>query len=332
MEGFKDLKQKNGRFVIEYEKIKDKMFLTNFNYDKERFNFYYVNDNGKRIYFKGNGRHSFDIPELFCAQIAKKIGMDFIDPYPAVFLDEFGDEIEGIISEDYVKDRENTTIISGRNLKYNYIPTNTVTGHFVGACIYTNEIKNKFGKAVEVANDLLDQLKIQALFYFMTMQEDCYVYNFNYYIKDNIFNLDVIADNSYSLLLNTGTARFLNDNSNFDQEEYFKDLEETIKSYKTPFNLEDNNLSNKQTFEVFAKEILKNPVLKEFYNKLRQINLNQLLTEYKKQNPELNIQNIHIKQADFVFEHQKKEMQREIRRQILNSKAKKQVKEKELSL
>lgn len=106
-------KNKNGRVSICYNTIKDNglRYTTYHGFIDNKFNFYFEHEN-KRVYFKSNSALSHDYNEILAHILAKGIGFKNFVPVSATFFDEQGIELDGIVSQDYVKDRANAEVFS----------------------------------------------------------------------------------------------------------------------------------------------------------------------------------------------------------------------------
>lgn len=319
---FSQFKKQNNRLVIEQEGHSENIHFYKFLPDLEVYNLIYKAD-GKRFYFKGNGHHSFDVPELFCCALANKLNLGSIQPEPALFVDKNGKQFPGIISQDFIADRANTEIISAADILKFYqfscsTPTqllslitdnnnekakiearrfNNIESHFKAIKTFVLEQNKKHPqKPLSIAPDLIKTLKKQQLFYFLVSNEDCYSHNIQYQItkQENgyVLSLCPVFDNSYTLMLKSFTNKIYHDYENVSRDVFTKYVENGLETVNMPFGVYEKNIYKSSRNSVamdLAALLLKDEALMEFYQSFKAIKFDKLFEEL-----------VQTKQYDFI--------------------------------
>lgn len=342
--------KKNGcRYVIDQRKMKNDDFVFyKFEPNLKVYNFI-VKKNGKNFFFKGNGTHSFDIPELFSACLAKEVGLNSVEQYPAVFIDKNGQKFEGVISRDYVLDRENTEIINAKKLLKLYAKKMKISSfeekaNVMVLCSFDDDIsQDKFRSFNNIEThvnaikmlvngynesnstrkmtympNIAKELQKQLLFYYLISNEDSYCYNIEYQTiqKGQEFIIDVcpVFDNSYSFLLKSFNKRVYETYESLSPKALKEHVEIATVSTFFPFGVfqYDKYQSNRNTI---ASDIVKllshDKELLEFYNNLKNVDIEKLFTKLKVDNGYTFIKEKEIKIATELFKATVKQIERE---------------------
>lgn len=304
-------KKQDGRFVINEKTFAKKLDFYKFYPEGQFYNLICTVDK-KRYYFKGNGHHTFDVPELFCAAIANKVGIETLQPQPAVFIDKKGVKYTGIVSPDFIEDRTNTEVFNSLGiLKYYLMNTNndyyemdceevmyelrrlnTIENHLQAINFFVQNTNLRLtDRKIEISPTLKQTLKKQQLFYFLMSNEDCYARNIEYQIKqvDNRYVFDVcpVFDNSYSLTLKSFRNKIYDDYENLSRAAFKKQLENGLDQVNIPFGVFEKPTYKpvrSSTALDIATVLLKDPVLMDFYRRFKSVNFKNLFTEFTKSN------------------------------------------------
>lgn len=336
MSAFEKLERKNNRYVIDSQK--HAVLYNPKQNERKKYNLR-VNLDGEIFYFKGNGYYSFDISELFCAEIAKQAGLKTINPVPAYFVDENGKYIKGILSKDYVLDRPKTEVMSGYNILHNYQKLSSGKNFdmytffkkiftkeeiiqlrvfnniqsYKKALIMLKHAMQKFNAnfKLEIDKDIMTQLGKYLIFYFLTNNEDCYANNIEFVFTKSddrtiTVSLAPLTDNSISLLLKSFKVDYKNFQEQITDNQIDAITANVLEEARMPFSVFEKSTPKFRRESVaveIAKIIEQNPVLKEFYTKLKSIDLTGCLKQFRKENDYKFIKAIDIKVASSTFHH-----------------------------
>lgn len=313
MDALKNLKKIEDRYVIDC--AEHEILINPQLPEKKKYNFR-VMLNGEIYYFKGNGFYSCDKSELFCCEIAKHLGLKTINPVPAMFIDWKGNKIEGILSKDYIEDRDNTEVFLGYHILNVYkdhkmgekfdledfykrqataeLPVilkswNNLEGYYNAIKILKTKIASFYPYEVTLEENLFENLAKNLMFYFVTSNEDCWSHNIEFLLtktkKDKILiSLAPITDNSISLLLKSFKFDYQNLNKNITDNELQNVVDNVMQQIKIPFSVFSKTILKVNRDSValeIAKLIKRNTDLKEFYNNLKNLDVAGILNNFK---------------------------------------------------
>lgn len=351
-----NLKKVNNRYVIE-EKDNDNS-LSFYKYD-ERVDTYnlLLKRNNKAYFFKGNGKHSLDVPELIVSALAKEVDLNFVMQYPAVFIDKNGKQIFGVISEDYVENRQKTEVFNftkvyrdyikslGINqkdydefmLKKIYMRANSIESTFKGIKHLVRDLDARHNFKLEIAKNLSQEIKKQHIFNFAILNEDFHSHNIEGCVTDGkTLSLAPSMDFGYSLLIKSFSSKIRDNFSSIEKADAVRQIKNDARNANCPFavfepvNISEilkdfNRVQDKNSREKVAKDLTylieQNDELKDFYNKLIKVNLKEVLKNYIQENNYDFIADSDIEIAHLAFEASKEQLREAMMAQEIISKS-----------
>lgn len=128
------------------------------------------NNQSKRFLFKDNSIGTVDFAEVFVSYLAKKVGVDCVNVYPATMVDEKGYKIDGILSESYLNGKQNAETIKAKDV---------ICGGYNCVCVYLDRLS--YVKNAVIADDTQTKMNKMVLFDFLTFQLDRDARNIEFY-------------------------------------------------------------------------------------------------------------------------------------------------------
>ncbi|PKK95957.1 MAG: hypothetical protein CVV59_01045 [Tenericutes bacterium HGW-Tenericutes-4] len=320
-------KKIDGRYLI--EEVNSDISFYKFIDKKQIFNFLVKGE--KNEYFKANGRHSFDVSELFACAIANAAGYKIVEQFPAVYIDKKGKQYQGVISEDYIKDREKVEVILSAIVLKTYfnnnvlrVEENAIENHYNAAKAYIkniNKIKNKKDKKLELDNNFVKDLQKLRLFGFLIGTEDLWPNNIEFFIENNILKVSTPLDFSYSFLIKSFSSNLrINFRDGLSQKEKQELVENKLELINMPFKVFSENAEDNNRFtaaQETAKMLLMDDELKEFYNNFKKLDVKQVLTTWQKNNEYNFIEDEDIELASLVVKTSIKQIEQALENEII---------------
>lgn len=267
----------------------------------DRLIFFYLNDDGERIYFKADGPFSIAGKEILGSILNNKLGLPKFEPMPAYYT-KGKKTYFGIISKDYVKNRENTEVISLKALCQLY----KIDEHFSVEEIlnilnlHVKKSKEDFAKNLVIDPNLENNLKKLALFFYISGQQDSNKKNIEFVVekKDNNYHLSLapFIDNSISFF------RLIKYDIPYNQVlNYAKSTIEQMKFFFSIKNIKDNsNYLFYNHLTELANEIVANDELKEMFKKIYNLNFKEEVFAYLREN-NITLRESHVVSAVNYF-------------------------------
>jgi len=304
----------------------------------EDFDLSYVADNNDkfscwintspRFLFKANSLGTIDECEILSHYIAKAVGVDSVNVFPAVFIDDKGNYLTGVLSEDFIKDRQ----------KSENIRTSNIVGSGIGNGVY-NHVKCLQNLAVESLKQnkflLIDEhietnLLKMCLFDYLTFQKDRAKRNIEYIYEKNDMEdnsgtiyLAPMFDNSWMFYAHH-TSMFneiFNDLLQCKNEkERFEYLNQKTKNFNFEFFVKTTSFFIGSQKTIFTNElcaqILKNERLYDVYINFKNLNLNKIQQQIQKElNFKIDDDLIFVAQNLFNFQYNNLEQFLNMRRE-----------------
>lgn len=301
--------QSNLPYDIEFLKSNPKDFV------------FWINGEPRGV-FKEENSFSNVFTELFGSHFAKKINFPSVNVKPMSFTfnkpisSKISHTINGMFSEDYLKDRKNFEVIPlNRFLKKNEVrETLNVVRILEGVNDYANHY-NKRNKRLEVDENLRTNLFKLIVFDFMLLQGDRCSYNIEFMLdktdkKNAKLQLSPAYDNSQTLFSYLITKHHMVGALRNEQDVANKKgmLEELIK--RTRFELLADNKDMdfygpyyKNLTEI-GKEIAQNQELFNFAKEISQTSVEEVFESIKEDNEFYTIPYRFVESTKFVFNYQ----------------------------
>ena len=266
-----------------------------------------------RFLFKANKLGTNDECEILANYIAKEVGVSSVNVFPAVFVDEHGNCIEGILSEDFIENRQ----------KDESIKSSMIIGKGIGNVVY-NHVKGlqilalksiKQNKFLEIDEYIETDLLKMCLFDYLTLQKDRAKRNIEYIVEKDVFGgkikLAPLFDNSWmfyahhSSMFNEIYAQLMECKNKEERLEFLKEktfnfsFEFSVKSSTFIRGSQKTILANE-----LAAEIVKNNELYDVFTKFKDLNLYELQKKIQKEiNFKIDDDLIFVAQNLFEFQY-----------------------------
>jgi len=318
---------KNGRYIL--KESDKKIYSYKFNKEDKIYNF--IIDSKPNEYFKGNGKHTFDVPELFASELGSFAGLKIVKQYPATYIDKEGNIYDGVISKDYVENREKTEVINSQIPLYEYfgnvtlLKLNAIEYYYKSAKQYIEERNKKINKSkkqIKLDENFVKDLQKLRLFGFICGAEDLWAQNIDFYIENNVLKLAPALDFSYSFLLKSFSSNLRqNFNNNISKQEKLKLVEKELDNIKMSLKVfEENALNNDRLLAAVetAQVLLMDEELMSFYLKLKKIDVLSFLTNFKENNNYKFISENDLELASLVFKTSIKQIEVSLENEKIN--------------
>jgi len=316
-----------GRYVI--DELNEKVFP--YKFDKKNGIYILIIGGEPNEYFKGNGKHTFDVPELFASELGTFAGLKIVKQYPAIYINKDGNKYNGIVSKDYVTNREKTEVINSQIVLYDYfknielLKLNAIEYYYKSAKQYIEERNkkiNKKQKQIKLDENFVKDLQKLRLFGFICGAEDLWAQNIDFYIENNVLKLAPALDFSYTFLLKSFSSNLReNFNVNISKQEQIKLVEKELENIKMPLKVFEENASNNDRL-LAAKEtaqmLLMDEELMSFYLKLKKIDALSFFTNFKESNNYEFILKSDLELASLVFKTSIKQIEVALENEKIN--------------
>lgn len=265
-----------------------------------------------RMYFKQDSQKTDSSIEVFISYFYNMLGLQTVKAVPAILIEKdkkgISERKQGVLTEDFKDNNKQQKEVS----LYNLVKSPglaSVSDAMIGLKIYKDQLLKEGNKRVIVQRGIEDTLSMLTIADFATAQFDRNQENISFLktVKDGVCKIELakIFDNSMAFFscLTSNKKRMM---GLFEQERFEELNKEIDKSYSSKFfmysskKIKNNIYLEKDNTKVMAKQIArkmhKNPKIKNFFQKLQGFDLDDVLTQIKK-----DIPNYKISKKDYVL-------------------------------
>lgn len=287
-------KDENGRVIINHEDIVESYtFSSN---KEDRLLFWFNAPDGKRYLYKKNALGTVDYGEVLFYLIAKEVGFPCPEAKPCCYIGPDGGYNDGVICEDFVKDRTNTEQINGKSILRTKAPSaNSIYNYVCCMDKWFDDVANKKNLTLEMDEFIMQTMMQQVLFDFLVLQADRHSSNIEFLATAKDGKLYVKQspsfDNSWCFFMNRRTVIFdLYDVISRKPSDWESQVKEIINdSACFCFSVtgvsfvtrgQNGNENYKSTCDDVAESIYYEESVKELFEKLKRVDILKLTDEY----------------------------------------------------
>lgn len=270
-----------------------------------------------RVFYKQNKLGTNMFGELIGAALAKQMGISTVTVHPAVFKNlprPFKPAIEGVLVEDFVKDKKSTEVLSAQNLfEYGDVMLNSADKHIEALKKFVANNSKNGKKIVADFEQIHTELLMRNIIDFVLLQQDRKPCNIEYLItkgKNGVSHLTLapMFDNGRCLFFQN--KRIMHQLlSQKDEQKSKQFLKQQTNAFEFCFfptypNAYYENYNFAQYKHSLARQIEKDTVLTQFLQQLQFVEPTQIILQIEQQNPNFKFDKQHAKVFEKVFNFQ----------------------------